>query len=107
MDEFSTAVLALFALVGGALSGVVSLLLGGAGAIRQLNSRVRELEDFAEATDQRITREVKARAGRRSAEKRAEAPGQGDLLSEAESLLAGAQTAAGPAERPRVLPYQR
>lgn len=51
------------ALVGGMVTGGVSLALGGLGAINSLKNRMKSLEDSLETVDTRITKEVKTRAG--------------------------------------------
>jgi len=79
------------ALLGGALTGAVSLAIGGLGVTRHLNQRMGELESATERTDERITREVKTRAGHAAATKRSDA----DVKREATERLAQNQAPAG------------
>ncbi len=72
------------ALFGGAITGAVSLALGGLGVTRQLNKRMGDLEVANERTDDRVTREVKTRAGQAAVAKRTDA----DVKQEAALLLA-------------------
>jgi len=73
------------AFLGGALTGAVSLAIGGLGVTRNLSQRLGEVEDATERTGERITREVKTRAGLAATAKRTDA----DVKREAEATLAG------------------
>jgi len=72
------------ALLGGAITGAVALAIGGMGVTRVLSQRIAEVEASTERTDERITREVKSRAGKMAVERRSEA----DATKEAEAHLA-------------------
>jgi hypothetical protein len=54
---------ALFMLLGGLLAGCLALVVGGVGGMAQTRRAVLKLADRVEDLDQRITREVKTRAG--------------------------------------------
>ena len=101
MPDLST-VLVLFtvALVGGALTGVVSLLLGGAGALIVMRGRVDRLETAVLDVDQDLQRQKKRLAADASVRSRqsAKAP-SADLEAEARGLLA-AGTPSGPLRPP-------
>lgn len=85
------------ALIGGAITGAVSLAIGGMGVTRGLRTRVDELTARTERTNERITREVKTRAGDASTAKRSDA----QLREEALKHLA--ETDTGHAKRPTPL----
>lgn len=61
------------ALIGGAITGAVSLAIGGMGVTRGLRTRVDQLQERTERTNERITREVKTRAGDAATTKRTDA----------------------------------
>lgn len=86
------------ALLGGAIIGAVSLAIGGMGVTRMLGQRLSEMEATVERTDERITREVKTRAGLTAASKRTDA----DVRKEAEAHL-GEASASSAQRRPSVL----
>lgn len=90
-------------LCGGMLAGAVALAIGGAGGIRALSRRLDIQENASGDLNDRITREVKARAGRASAEKRTDA----DLAAEARNVLASAGPTTGPRARPSALRLQK
>ncbi len=71
-------------LLGGAITGAVSLAIGGLGVTRRISRRIGKIEDQTERTDDRITREVKTRVGLAAVSKRTEA----DVKREAEARLA-------------------
>ncbi len=75
-----TAVLVV-ALLGGAITGAASLLIGGLGGARLLDQRMGDLEALGERTNERITREVKQRAGDASVAKRTDADVRGEALA--------------------------
>jgi len=74
-------------LFGGAITGAVCLAIGGLGVTRNLSQRLGEVEDATERTGERITREVKTRAGLTAVAKRTDA----DVKREAAEVLAGNQ----------------
>lgn len=85
-------------LLGGALTGAVALVIGGLGVTRGMARRLGKLEDQTERTDDRITREVKTRAGLAAVAKRSDA----DVKREAEALLSG-NTQPSAERRPSVI----
>lgn len=99
MDIWSILAIQLIALVGGAITGAVALALGGAGSLRVISSRLNLLEEAVEHTDDRVTKEVKTRAGLAAAEKRRSAA---SVAEEAEAvLLAAGKAAPGAGGAPR------
>jgi len=56
--------------VGGIVTGAVALFLGGAGSLRVLAKRLNVLEERQDDLDDRMVREVKARAGKKGVEVR-------------------------------------
>jgi len=84
-------------LLGGAITGAVSLAIGGVGVSRMLSQRMGDVEATTERTNERITREVKVRAGDASATKRTDAT----VKAEAQALLAATPVAGS--KRPSVL----
>ncbi len=83
-DVWSLLALQLVAFVGGMVSGAIALALGGLGGQRILRNAVADIKAAVERTDERITREVKTRAGSAGVQKRTEQ----DTRAEAERLLA-------------------
>lgn len=84
-------------LLGGAVTGAVSLAIGGMGVLRGLGQRIADIESTTERTNERITREVKTRAGDTATQKRTDAT----VKAEAEALLASTPTTGS--KRPSVL----
>ncbi len=99
MEIWSILAFQLIALVGGAVTGALALLLGGAGSLRVLANRLNVLEERQDHTDDRLTTEVKRRAGQASAEKREKAA---TAEEQAQAVLsAAAQAGATPGGAPR------
>jgi len=86
MDIWSLLALQAITLIGGLLAGAVALAVGGAGGLKVLRTRQASLKDAVERIDERITHEVKTRAGRASASAR----GDKELTQEAQERLGGA-----------------
>lgn len=72
-------------LVGGALAGALALAIGGAGGLSVLKKRLDVQDAKVERIDERITHEVKSRAGLKAVQKRTDA----DVAAEALQRLAG------------------
>lgn len=87
----------LVSLIGGAITGAVSLAIGGMGVLRGLGQRIADVESTTERTNERITKEVRVRASTDTISKRTDA----DVKSEAERLLAS--TPSGASKRPSVV----
>ncbi len=85
-------------LLGGAITGAVSLAIGGLGVTRRISRRIAKVEDETERTDERITREVKTRAGLTAVTKRTDA----DVKREAEAQL-GSEPQPPASRRPLVV----
>lgn len=80
------------ALLGGAITGAVSLAIGGMGVTRGLRTRVDQLQERTERTNERITREVKTRAGDAATAKRTDAQVREEAIKlQAERGAAGAR----------------
>ncbi len=85
MDLWSLLALQAITLIGGLLAGAIALALGGAGGLKVLRTRQKSLKDAVERIDERITHEVKTRAGRASATARTDK----ELSQEAQERLGG------------------
>lgn len=103
-DLWTFAALQLVALLGGALTGAVALLIGGAGAHRAIVRRLDEAENAIDDQSVRITKEVKQRAGLAGAAKRAQT--DAEVRVEAEQRLA-TERAPQTQGRPSPLHHQR
>ncbi len=97
MDLWSLLALQAITLIGGFLAGAIALALGGAGGIKVLRTRQASLKDAVERIDERITHEVKTRAGRAAASARTDK----DLTQEAHERM-GAATPSQTGKRPSV-----
>jgi len=84
VDWSLIAAVLLVALVGGAITGAVSLAIGGMGVLRGLGQRISDVESDTERTNERITKEVRVRASTDVVAKRTDAT----VKAEAERLLA-------------------
>jgi len=107
MDLWSLLGYQLIALLAGAATGGLALLLGGAGSMRVLANRLDVLEERQDHTADRITTEVKKRASAAGVAKREQAA---SVEEEAKQLLElagngphGLQLAPKAAERPSVI----
>ncbi len=82
--------LAIFATaaLGGVVAGAAIHLIGGVGVVRQLRNRMQGLESDIDLLEQRLTREIKRRAGLQAAETRSEEKGLKALQHEAAVRLA-------------------
>ncbi len=85
MDLWSLLALQAITLIGGLLAGAIALAIGGAGGIKVLRTSQTRLKDAVERIDERITHEVKTRAGRASAAARTDK----ELTQEAQERLGG------------------
>ena len=88
----------LVAVLSGAATGVLSLLIGGVGGQWALTRRVKLTEERLEDVNDRITKEVKRRAGEAGVEARAKSP-----KKLAEEHLAAAAIQRPAATRPSVV----
>ena len=88
MLDFWT-IFAIFALsiTGGAITGAVSLILGGAGSVRVLAQRLETLESRQDDTSGRLTSEVRRRAADNAATARRTRASDADLTAEALQVL--------------------
>lgn len=87
------------ALIGGAVTGAVALAIGGLGVTRRMSRRIGKIEDATERIGERITREVKTRAGLAAVSKRTDA----DVKREAEERMAGNPQSPALRQRPSVV----
>lgn len=86
----------IFGAVGGLLVSGLFLIIGGLGGIRLLNRRMTALQDDVQLLDERITREVKMRAGKISALSRESQSIQAEeLVGELKGLLQSSQQMTG------------
>jgi len=97
MDLWSLLALQAITLLGGFLAGALALALGGAGGIKVLRTRQASLKDAVERIDERITHEVKSRAGRAAVAARSDK----ELTAEAHQRL-GAPDPSPNGKRPSV-----
>ncbi len=84
MDLWSLLALQAITLIGGLLAGAIALAVGGAGGLKVLRSSQARLKDAVERIDERISHEVKQRAGRAAASARSDK----ELTQEAHERLA-------------------
>lgn len=97
VDWSLIAAVLLVSLIGGAITGAVSLAIGGMGVLRGLGRRVADIESTTERTNERITKEVRVRSAAETNTKRTDAT----VKAEAEQMLAS--TPATGSKRPSVL----
>jgi len=97
MEIWSLLALQAITLLGGLLAGAIALAVGGAGGLKVLRTSQTRLKDAVERIDERITHEVKSRAGRAAAAAR----GDKELTQEAHDRL-GAPNPAPTSKRPSV-----
>jgi len=86
-------------LLGGAITGAVSLVIGGLGVTRRISRRIGKVEDAGELTNERLTREVKTRAGLAAVAKRTDA----DVKREAQAVLSSDPQPPASRQRPSVV----
>ena len=93
MLDFWT-IFAIFALsiTGGAITGAVSLILGGAGSVRVLAQRLETLEGRQDDTSTRLTKEVRRRAGDIAADARRTHASDADVTADALRVLKDQET---------------
>lgn len=92
--------------VGGIVTGAVALFLGGAGSLRVLAKRLSVLEEREDELEDRLVREVKARAGKKGVEVRRTAAEAEAEAQEALRLVEhpiGAQRNPSRSKRPSVI----
>ena len=92
--------LQLVAVLSGAATAAVILLIGGMGGVSALARRMNLLSQKVDDTDERITKEVKRRAADLGVEARA--AGRGSAVKQAEEHLANNPPAPPKALRPTV-----
>ncbi len=97
MNIWSLLALQAITLLGGIIAGAIALSIGGAGGLKVLRTRQASLKDAVERIDERITHEVKTRAGRAAATARSDK----DLTQEAHERL-GAPNPSPTSQRPSV-----
>jgi len=107
VDYWSIAAHLMFALLGGALVGTLSLLIGGVGGLSKLRTEHRALTADVELLDERLTRDQKRRGGEAAADKRAEkARTEAEIMQEAHARLLDGPGPGGnarPSARPRIV----
>jgi len=101
MEIWSLLALQAITLLGGLIAGAIALAIGGAGGLKVLRTSQSRLKDAVERIDERITHEVKTRAGRAAATARGDARGDKELTAEAHERLGGA-TPPNTSKRPSV-----
>jgi len=74
----------LIAFIGGAVTGAIALILGGAGSLRVLAKRLNILEERQDDLEDNLGREVKKRASRKGVEARRTAK---EVEEEAQQVL--------------------
>lgn len=96
MDLWSALVIFLVALAGGALIGGAALALGGVGSLRALLRRLDTLEGRQDDLSDKMTIEVKRRAGMAGVQARKDARTDADAVREAAEVLAANGQQLGP-----------
>ena len=94
---------AILVIAGGsqAIAAAAWIVIGGLGGQWRINRILVRLQDDMQRTDDRITREVKTRAGREGQEARAEAK---SVTEEAKTILAEAEAQGRVSRKPSTIP---
>ena len=95
---------AILVIAGGsqAFAAAAWIVIGGLGGQWRINRILVRLQDDMQRTDDRITREVKTRAGREGQEARQEAK---SVVDQAKEHLAAAGSAYAPPDKPSTIPH--
>ena len=88
-------------ITGGAITGAVSLVLGGAGSVRVLARRLETLEGRQDDTSTRLTKEVRRRAGDNASDARRSHGTDASVIADAKRVLAEHEAANPPQRAPQ------